>query len=77
MDLGELVQLSTAEAHRRHFLKDLTDAFAQFTKPSVAAVVGFALGGGFEIAMAVRTCCTCLAYPWCPHAVLVGLKKTK
>ncbi|KAH6842435.1 enoyl-CoA hydratase/isomerase [Chaetomium sp. MPI-CAGE-AT-0009] len=52
MDIGELVQLSTAEAHRRAFLKDLTDAFARFSKPIIAAVVGFALGGGCEIALA-------------------------
>ncbi|WYZ40002.1 hypothetical protein EsH8_IV_000343 [Colletotrichum jinshuiense] len=52
MDLNELVQISTAEAHRRAFLKDLTDAFARFSKPIIAAVVGFALGGGCEIALA-------------------------
>lgn len=43
MDLKELVQISTAEAHQRNFLKDLTDAFARFSKPSVAAVAGFAV----------------------------------
>lgn len=43
MDLNELVQISTAEAHRRAFLKDLTDAFAGFSKPIIAAVVGFAV----------------------------------
>lgn len=43
MDLKELVQISTAEAHQRGFLKDLTDAFARFSKPSVAAVTGFAV----------------------------------
>ncbi|KAJ0115423.1 hypothetical protein J7T55_012702 [Diaporthe amygdali] len=42
MDLKELIQISTAEAHQRNFLKDLTDAFARFSKPSIAAVVGFA-----------------------------------
>ncbi|KAG8167836.1 hypothetical protein KVR01_003525 [Diaporthe batatas] len=52
MDLKELVRISTAEAHQRGFLKDLTDAFARFSKPSVAAVTGFALGGGCEIALA-------------------------
>lgn len=52
MDLKELVQISTAEAHQRRFLKDLTDAFARFSKPSVAAVTGFALGGGCEVALA-------------------------
>ncbi|KAI3390663.1 hypothetical protein diail_8895 [Diaporthe ilicicola] len=52
MDLKELVEISTAEAHQRNFLKDLTDAFARFSKPSIAAVTGFALGGGCEIALA-------------------------
>ncbi|KAK2613917.1 hypothetical protein N8I77_000785 [Diaporthe amygdali] len=52
MDLKELIQISTAEAHQRNFLKDLTDAFARFSKPSIAAVVGFALGGGCEVALA-------------------------
>jgi enoyl-CoA hydratase/carnithine racemase len=52
VDLGELVQISTGEAHSRRFLADLTDAFAVFRKPIVAAVVGFAVraeypaGGG-------------------------------
>ncbi|KAK4194358.1 putative mitochondrial precursor of enoyl-CoA hydratase [Triangularia verruculosa] len=52
MDIKELSQLSTAEAHERQFLKDLTKAFAQFSKPIIAAVIGFALGGGFELALA-------------------------
>ncbi|CAI4217770.1 unnamed protein product [Parascedosporium putredinis] len=42
MDLNELVQITTADAHQRAFLKDLTDAFARFSKPVIAAVVGFA-----------------------------------
>ncbi|KAF2435910.1 enoyl-CoA hydratase/isomerase [Tothia fuscella] len=52
VDLSELVHISTAEAHSRRFLCDLTDAFASFRKPIIAAVIGFALGGGFEIALA-------------------------
>jgi hypothetical protein len=43
MDIAELRQITTAEAHQRAFLKDLTDAFAHFTKPIIAAVVGFAV----------------------------------
>ncbi|KAF4438527.1 enoyl- hydratase [Fusarium acutatum] len=39
-------------AHKIEFLKDLTGALARFSKPLIAAVVGFALGGGFEIALA-------------------------
>jgi hypothetical protein len=43
VDLSELVKISTSEAHSRRFLADLTDAFAIFRKPIVAAVVGFAV----------------------------------
>lgn len=43
MDIKELVQISTAAAHRRNFVKDLTDAFAAFSKPIIAAVVGIAV----------------------------------
>jgi enoyl-CoA hydratase len=43
MDLNELVQISTAKGHQRAFLKDLTDALASFSKPIIAAVVGFAV----------------------------------
>ncbi|CAP71651.1 uncharacterized protein PODANS_6_75 [Podospora anserina S mat+] len=42
MDINELSQLDTLAAHERSFLKDLTDAFAQFTKPIIAAVIGLA-----------------------------------
>ncbi|OBS22959.1 hypothetical protein FPOA_09280 [Fusarium poae] len=52
MDLNELVELSTSKAHQIAFLKDLTDALDRFTKPIIAAVVGYALGGGFEISLA-------------------------
>ncbi|KAK1827466.1 enoyl-CoA hydratase [Podospora conica] len=52
MDISELSLLTPASAHARHFLRDLTDALARFSKPLIAAVVGFALGGGFEIALA-------------------------
>ncbi|KAK7993324.1 ClpP/crotonase-like domain-containing protein [Apiospora arundinis] len=52
MDIKELVAITTAAAHQRKFLKDLTDAFASFSKPTIAAVVGAALGGGCEISLA-------------------------
>jgi enoyl-CoA hydratase len=50
-DLSELLHLSTAEAHKIQYLKDLSDAVATMRKPIIAAVAGFALGGGFELAM--------------------------
>jgi len=43
MDISELSQITTREGHKRRFLKDLTDAFANFSKPTIAAVVGFAV----------------------------------
>lgn len=43
MDLNELVNIKTAEAYKRNFLKDLTDAFASFSKPLIASVEGFAV----------------------------------
>ena len=43
MDLKELVDISTAAAYKRDFLKDLTDAFARFQRPLIASVVGFAV----------------------------------
>lgn len=48
MDLNELVQITTPEAHKRAFLKDLTDAFAGFSKPVIAAVVGYAVRLGIS-----------------------------
>ncbi|KAL3426391.1 enoyl-CoA hydratase/isomerase [Phlyctema vagabunda] len=50
-DLGELLHISTSAAHRISYLKDLSDAVAAMRKPIIAAVAGFALGGGFELAM--------------------------
>lgn len=35
--------MSEAKAHERKFPGDVTDAFAGFSKPIVAAVVGFAV----------------------------------
>lgn len=43
MDLAELKKITTEAAVETQFLKDLTDAFARFSKPSVAAVWGFAV----------------------------------
>ncbi|KZM23174.1 catalytic [Ascochyta rabiei] len=50
-DLSELASISTAEAFRTEWLKDLNDALDRFRKPVIAAVRGFAFGGGFELAL--------------------------
>ncbi|KAL2069905.1 hypothetical protein VTL71DRAFT_14584 [Oculimacula yallundae] len=50
-DLGELQHISTSEAYRIGYLKDLSDAVTSMRKPIIASVSGFALGGGFELAM--------------------------
>ncbi|GAW24544.1 hypothetical protein ANO14919_141310 [Xylariales sp. No.14919] len=51
VDIRELTQLTTGEAHERKFLSDLNGAFERFSKPIIAAVEGLALGGGFEVAL--------------------------
>ncbi|KAF2749973.1 enoyl-CoA hydratase [Sporormia fimetaria CBS 119925] len=50
-DLRELAEMTTAEAYRTGWLKNLEDAFTALRKPIIAAVRGFAYGGGFEIAL--------------------------
>lgn len=50
-DLSELQHLTTAEAHRSHYLQDLCTAISSLRIPIIACVAGFALGGGFELAM--------------------------
>lgn len=42
-DIQELAKISTAEAHRTGWLKDVEDAFAAMRKPIVAAVRGYAV----------------------------------
>ena len=42
-DLGELVNITTAEAFQRGWLKDLNDSVDRFRKPLIAAVRGFAV----------------------------------
>ena len=48
-DLGELVNITTAEAFQRGWLKDLNDAIDKFRKPIIAAVRGFAVSVIFDL----------------------------
>ncbi|KAF2683285.1 enoyl-CoA hydratase [Lentithecium fluviatile CBS 122367] len=50
-DLNELAAISTAEAYRIGWLKDLENGFSTLRTPCIAAVRGYAFGGGFEIAL--------------------------
>ncbi|KAF8849267.1 ClpP/crotonase [Acephala macrosclerotiorum] len=50
-DLTELQHLTTTEAHKIQYLKVLSSAITTMRKPILASVAGFALGGGFELAM--------------------------
>ncbi|OAG08442.1 enoyl-CoA hydratase [Paraphaeosphaeria sporulosa] len=50
-DIQELAKISTADAYRIGWLKDLEAGFATLRTPVIAAVRGFAFGGGFEVAL--------------------------
>ncbi|ERF68473.1 hypothetical protein EPUS_03791 [Endocarpon pusillum Z07020] len=50
-DLGELKHISTSEAYKIQYLKGLSDGITQVRKPIIASIEGFALGGGFELAL--------------------------
>lgn len=51
VDAGEIVDLSVADVYQRHPLAAL-DALDRLRKPLVAAVMGYAIGAGFELVLA-------------------------
>lgn len=82
-DLGEIESFTTPGQFRA-FVGRLTDAYAlleDFPKPSVAAVHGFAFGGGLELALAcdlrVAERCTRLGLPEMKLGVLPGAGGTQ
>jgi enoyl-CoA hydratase len=50
-DIKEMAEKSYAEMFKQNFFAPLADAIGAFRKPIIAAVSGFALGGGCELAM--------------------------
>jgi enoyl-CoA hydratase len=50
-DIGAMAQLSFADAYKSDFITRNWEALRRVRKPVIAAVSGFALGGGCELAM--------------------------
>jgi enoyl-CoA hydratase/carnithine racemase len=50
-DIGEMAEKSFAEAYREDFITRNWERVARARKPVIAAVAGYALGGGCELAM--------------------------
>jgi len=58
---------------RSHALQEFTRAIAEIGKPTVAAVTGFALGGGCEVALACDMRFSATSAKWGQPEILLGI----
>ena len=73
-DIGEMATLNAAGAQGySRFLQDSLDRLERSPKPVVAAVNGFALGGGCELAMACHVRCASVSARFGQPEVSLGL----
>lgn len=73
-DIKQMQEMSYQDMlARSHDLQDFTRALAELGKPTVAAVTGFALGGGCEIALACDMRFSAANAKWGQPEILLGI----
>lgn len=73
-DIKQMQEMSFQDmADRSHYLQDFTRALAGIGKPTVAAVTGFALGGGCEVALSCDMRFSADDAKWGQPEILLGI----